>query len=151
MRKIDWFLALAVVVLLGLTMGSGCTLREPGSTVGVIDLGKVVAKSPLAQRYEQQLAEKYSELRKRLEEEATKLDEEARKAREKELMGEYLELKQELEGRLEKQIDEALGKITQDKDLAVILYKESVRFGGIDVTEDVIKALPDNKDKEAQD
>ncbi|NMB12700.1 MAG: OmpH family outer membrane protein [Firmicutes bacterium] len=141
MTKMPWWIIAGAIVLVALIAATAGSLKEPGGTVGVIDLGRVVAQSPLAQRYEKQLADKYSELQTQLEEEKTNLDEESRKAREKELMAEYLKLKQELEGKLEKQIDEALETIAKQKNLGVVVYKESVRFGGEDVTAEVVKAL----------
>ncbi|NLJ24887.1 MAG: OmpH family outer membrane protein [Firmicutes bacterium] len=141
MSRIPWWMIALAIILVALIAGTAWSLREPGGTVGVIDLGRVVAQSPLAQRYEKQLADKYSDLQAKLEEEKTNLDEESRKAREKELMAEYLKLKQELEGKLEKQIDEALATIAKRKGLGVVVYKESVRFGGEDVTGEVVKAL----------
>ena len=36
---------------------------------------------------------------------------------------------------------DALGKIAQEKNLTVILYKNTVRLGGVDVTSDIIKIL----------
>lgn len=141
MSRIPWWIIAGAIILVALIAAMAGSLKEPGSSVGVIDLGRVVAQSPLAQRYEKQLADKYSELQTQLEAEKTNLDEESRKAREKELMAEYLKLKQELEGKLEKQIDEALETIAKQRGLGVVVYKESVRFGGEDVTADVVKAL----------
>ncbi|NLJ86310.1 MAG: OmpH family outer membrane protein [Firmicutes bacterium] len=141
MSKTPWWVVAGAIALVALIAGTAWSLREPAGSVGVIDLGRVVAQSPLAQRYEKQLADKYSELQDRLEEEKTNLDEESRKAREKELMAEYLSLKQELEGKLEKEIDEALAAIAKEKNINVVAYKESIRYGGTDVTGDVVKAL----------
>jgi len=141
MSRTPWWVVAGAIILVALIAGTAWSLREQGNDVGVIDLGRVVARSPLAQRYEKQLAEKYEELQAQLEKEKTNLDEESRKAREKELMAEYLRLKQELEGKLEKQIDEALETIAKQKNLGIVVYKESVRYGGKDVTDEVVKAL----------
>ena len=141
MSRTPWWVIAGAIALVAVIAGTAWSLREPGGGVGVIDLGKVVAQSPLAQRYEKQLADKYSALQEQLEEEKTNLDEESRKAREKELMAEYLSLKQELETKLEKQIDEALATIGKQKNLSVVVYRESVRYGGDDVTAEVGKAL----------
>ncbi|NMB47007.1 MAG: OmpH family outer membrane protein [Firmicutes bacterium] len=141
MSRVPWWVVAGAIILVALIAGTAWSLRAPRGNVGVIDLSRVVAQSPLAQRYEKQLADKYSQLQTQLEKEKTNLDEESRQAREKELMAEYLKLKQELEGKLEKQIDEALATIVKQKDLAIVVYRESVRFGGDDVTAEVVKAL----------
>ncbi|NLY30027.1 MAG: OmpH family outer membrane protein [Firmicutes bacterium] len=140
MSKVPWSVIAGIAIIAALAAGT-MWLRSPGSNVGVVDLARIVAESPLAQRYEKQLADKYKELQTQLEEEKTNLDEKGREAREKELMAEYLQLKQELEGKLEKEIDEALANIARQKNLGVVVYREAVRYGGQDVTGDVVKAL----------
>ena len=87
MSRVPWSLIVGIAVIAALAAGT-LWLRSPGSGVGVVDLAKIVAESPLAQRYEKQLADKYKELQTQLEEEKTNLDEQAREAREKELMAE---------------------------------------------------------------
>ena len=140
MSKVPWSVIAGIAIVAALAAGTRW-LRSPGSNVGVVDLARIVAESPLAQRYEKQLADKYKELQTQLEEEKTNLDEQSREAREKELMAEYLKLKQELEGKLEKEIDEALAAIARQRNLGIVVYKEAVRYGGEDVTGDVVKAL----------
>ena len=140
MSKVPWSVIAGIAIIAALAAGT-MWLRSPGGNVGVVDLARIVAESPLAQRYEKQLADKYKELQTQLEEEKTNLDEKGREAREKELMAEYLQLKQELEGKLEKEIDEALANIARQKNLGVVVYREAVRYGGQDVTGDVVKAL----------
>ena len=140
MSKVPWSVIAGIAIIAALAAGT-MWLRSPGSNVGVVDLARIVAESPLAQRYEKQLADKYKELQTQLEEEKTNLDEKGREAREKELMAEYLQLKQELEGKLEKEIDEALANIARQKNLGIVVYREAVRYGGQDVTGDVVKAL----------
>ena len=142
MSRVPWWLIVGAIALIGLAVWGGKSGLGPGGGgVGVIDLAQVISQSPLAQRYEKQLAEKYGSLQKQLETERTDLDEEERKEKEKELTTEYLELKQELEGRLEKEIDAALAAVMKQKKLEVIVYRESVRRGGVDVTPEVVKAL----------
>ncbi|NMB24753.1 MAG: OmpH family outer membrane protein [Firmicutes bacterium] len=143
MSKTPWWVVVGAIAVVALAAWGAKSFMGPGGSggVGVIDLGAVIAQSPLAQRYEKQLADKYGSLQEQLEKEKTNLDEEGRKAKEKELMTEYLSLKQELEGKLEKEIDSALATIMKQKNLGVVVYKESVRHGGIDVTPEVVKAL----------
>ncbi|HHV93843.1 MAG TPA: OmpH family outer membrane protein [Firmicutes bacterium] len=141
MSRVPWSVVAVVIAAAAALAAGSLWLRTPGSNVGVVDLARIVAESPLAQRYEKQLADKYKQIQTQLDEEKTSLDEEGRQAREKELMAEYLKLKQELEGKLEKEIDEALGAIARQKNLGIVVYKEAVRYGGQDVTSDVVKAL----------
>ncbi len=103
MSKVPWSVIAGIAIVAALAAGA-LWLRSPGSNVGVVDLARIVAESPLAQRYEKQLADKYKELQTQLEEEKTNLDEQSREAREKELMAEYLKLKQELEASWRKRL-----------------------------------------------
>ncbi|NLK07705.1 MAG: OmpH family outer membrane protein [Firmicutes bacterium] len=141
-KNLWWMIAAAAALVVLIAFGPRLLGSvKSGGGVGVIDIGQVIAQSPLAQRYENELADKYKELQDQLEQERTDLDDEERQEKEKELTTEYLNLKQELEGKLEKQIDEALISIMKESNLGVIVYKESVRRGGVDVTPDVVKAL----------
>lgn len=132
---------LLAALVAGLFWLSGCALFEPGSRVGVIDIERIVRESPKAQAYQKQLADKLEELRKRAERETANLEPEQKEEKEREIYQEYLELKQDLEGRLEKEINEALKEVVQQRNIDVVIYQESVRFGGVDVTDPIIKKL----------
>lgn len=132
---------LLVLAVLGVgLLAAGCQ-SEQGSNIGVIDINKIVKESPLAKGYQQQLVDKLEELESRIKEETEGLEADAKEEKEKELYTEYLRLKEELEGKLENEINKALKEVVKERNLTVVLYQEAVRFGGVDVSDDVIKRL----------
>ncbi len=138
-KSLRW--GLLAVAVVGLVIVSGCSLAEQGSNIGVIDIEKIVRESPKAQGYQKQLADKLEELQARAQEETADLDEEAAEEKQKEIYQEYLTLKQDLEGRLENEINTALKEVVQQRNIDIVMYQESVRFGGEDVTDPIIERL----------
>ena len=51
MSKVPWSVIAGIAIIAALAAGT-MWLRSPGSNVGVVDLARIVAESPLAQRYE---------------------------------------------------------------------------------------------------
>lgn len=114
---------------------------QANSRVGVLDLAKVVKESPRARAFEQELAEKFESLQAELKEMPAGLSEAERARREEQVTQAYLDFKEQLEKRLEREIDEAVAAVAKDQRIDVVVFKESVRYGGIDITADVIKRL----------
>lgn len=112
-----------------------------GSRVGVIDIGKIVKESPRARDLERRLGERFQALKAELAEQQPGLSEEERARKEEAATGEYLRLKDQLERQLEREIDEAVARVARRRRTDIVLFKESVRFGGVDITPDVIKEL----------
>jgi outer membrane protein len=52
----------------------------------------------------------------------------------------FMKLKTDLSRQANEKIERAIEKVTKEKNL-IILYKNSVAFGGIDVTQDVINNI----------
>ena len=88
-----------------------------------------------------ELNQKGKELTDTLEAERENLGPEEFKQRQTEAYTEFVRLKQELEGKIDADLQQVLKKVSEEKNLTVILYKGSVEFGGIDVTLDVINIM----------
>ena len=63
------------------------------------------------------------------------------KAEEKKLEGKKDQIRQQKE-KLEKNVEETVQKIAKQKGLDIVINKQLVLFGGTDITEDVMKAMP---------
>lgn len=63
------------------------------------------------------------------------------KAEEKKLEGKKDQIRQQKE-KLEKNVEETVQKIAKQKGLDLVINKQLVLFGGTDITEDVMKAMP---------
>lgn len=135
MEKWTFPLSIVALVLALIAVAGNITGK-----VAVVDMAKVVKESPKAQRYEKQLADKYQQLTKKLAQEKglSKAEKEKRQAA---AYDEYLKTKDELEKKLEREVAASVKNVAQGRRLSVVLYKEAVRWGGVDITPRVIKAL----------
>ncbi|MBQ5859697.1 MAG: OmpH family outer membrane protein, partial [Selenomonadales bacterium] len=61
--------------------------------------------------------------------------------KQKETMQEFMVIRKGLETQLEATMETATSEVAAEKKLNLILYKQGVAQGGIDVTDDVIKKL----------
>lgn len=128
---------LLVVFLAVMVVSSGCWPWGP--RVGKIDITRIVNESPRAKKYQEQLNARYESLVAGLQQNG--LSEEELKRRKEEAYAEYQRLKSELEARLDREITAEVQRLAREKSLSVVLFKEAVRYGGIDLTDDVIARL----------
>jgi len=137
-KYLPWALAgiLAVALIWALFAGPG------GASVGVVNLMRVVDESPRAQELNQQLAQRYQELLTRfdLEEEPPEEDVD-RASRERQAYAEYLAYRQELELQLEQEVNAAVKEVAEGRGISVVLDSDVIRYGGTDITDDVISKL----------
>ncbi len=103
-------------------------------------MAKVAKESPKAQLYEKQLADKYQQLTKNLAQKKG-LSEAEKEKQQAAAYEEYLKTKEQLELKLEREVAASVRKIARSRRLSVVLYKEAVRWGGVDITPQVTKAL----------
>ena len=52
-----------------------------------------------------------------------------------------MKLKQEFEAQIETQTKKVLEEVAKEKKLGAVIYKNGMAWGGIDVTDDVLKKL----------
>ncbi|NLN17583.1 MAG: OmpH family outer membrane protein [Firmicutes bacterium] len=109
--------------------------------VGVVDLDRIMTESPRALAADRELAAKYEEISQRIEEELAVLSGDERAARESEAFGEYLQLKMDLEGLLTQAIDQAIDEVKRKRGIQVVVHRDAVKLGGVDITDDVIRFL----------
>lgn len=133
LKKITMLMTvLAVSVLI-----SGCS----DTKIGVVDINKVMADSPKVQQFEEKLKTDAQPLIDKLEQEQANLSPEELDKRRMEVGTEIEKMKKDLSTELNTSMDKALADIAKEKSLSVVLYKNGVAQGGIDVTEDVIKKM----------
>ena len=138
MKYLPWGLAglLAVALIWALTMSPG------GEEIGTVNLARIVEESARAQELNQMLSDRYNELITRFDL-GSEPDEEDldRSERERAAYAEYLSYRLELETQFQRVVDEVIAKVAKDKNVALVLDEDVVRFGGQDLTNDVIKGL----------
>lgn len=107
---------------------AGCAARSP---VGLVDVQRVVANWPEYQGYQNQL---YADERSI----AARRESSARKQRAAmELQRKYAKVTDQLS----QQVRDVAGKIAVQRQLKLVLTREGIGYGGVDITADVEKAL----------
>lgn len=130
-------LAIIFLFLLG-----GClSPQEPEEKIGVLHMERLVARSAMAQSFQQQLDERGLEIQQEYAIFSESLDDASRAQKQQEAYLEFLQYKEDLEQELNAIIQEKVAAICQELDLRIVLDKEGIQFGGIDITDEVIKAL----------
>lgn len=136
------YLPWVAVILLGAALA--WLLWGPASEpqIGVIDLVRIVDESPRAQELNKMLMDRYNELVEQLtaavDEEAT---EEELASQERQAYAEYLAYRQELEAQLQAEVDKAVRQVAQDKGISLVIDSDVVRYGGVDISSEVVGRL----------
>ena len=122
MKKQLLLLALAAAFV------AGCANASP---VGLVDVNRIVSNWTVYQSFQQQLLADTQAIQNSRASVATKQRESAA------LQRKYAGITDELT----KQIRDAANKIAQQKSLTLVVTKEGVGYGGVDITKDVEKAM----------
>lgn len=138
MKYLPWGLVglLAVVLVWSL-------LANPmGQTIGTVNMLRVVDESPRAQALNVMLSERYNELiaEFNLGPEGDTEDP-TRPEREREAYASYLAYRQELEDVFQAEVNKAVAEVAKGKKVSVVVDEDIVRFGGQDLSDDVIRKL----------
>jgi Skp family chaperone for outer membrane proteins len=107
---------------------AGCAARSP---IGLIDVQRIVTNWPEYQSYQNQLLTDERSIEVRRESTARKQRAAAV------LQRKYARVTDQLSA----QIRDAAGKIAAQRQLKLVLTREGIGFGGVDITTDVEKAL----------
>ena len=138
LKYLPWIL----VVLVGAALAWVLFAQPMGPNMGTISLGRIIDESPRAQELNQMLSDRYKEL---IAEFSTEQDQEVtseeRAAKEREAYSQYLAYRQELEVKFQKEVDEAVRKVAKDKGLSIVVDSDVVRYGGTDLSDEVIARL----------
>lgn len=126
------------MALMGTLLVAGCG-SEP--QFGVLDGQRVMTESPKIQAIQQELTTKGEALQEQLRKDQRTMSAAQFAKKQKETMQEFMVIKKGLEAQLEATMETATSEVAAEKKLNLILYKQGVAQGGIDVTDDVIKKL----------
>ena len=132
--------ALFLVMMFSAVLLTGCGAEKP-STIGIVDMQKVMTENPKIKQMQEQLNGKAQELTANLEKERATLKPEEFQQKEQLAYAEVMKLKQEFEAQIETQTKKVLEEVAKEKKLGAVIYKNGMAWGGIDVTDDVLKKL----------
>ena len=138
-KSIRWGVLLLVMMFAAVLL-SGCAAEKP-STIGIVDMQKVMAENPKIKQMQDQLNAKAKELTENLEKERATLKPEEFQQKEQVAYAEFMKMKQEFEAQIETQTKKVLEEVAKEKKLGAVIYKNGMAWGGVDVTEDVLKKL----------
>ncbi len=132
--------ALLLVMLFSVVLLAGCGAEKP-STIGIVDMQKIMTENPKIKQMQEQLNTKAQELTANLEKQRATLKPEEFQQKEQLAYAEFMKLKQEFESQIEMQTKKVLEEVAKEKKLGAVIYKNGMAWGGIDVTDDVLKKL----------
>ncbi|MEO9170959.1 MAG: hypothetical protein ABI282_07555 [Candidatus Baltobacteraceae bacterium] len=118
-----------ILVALSLALLAGCSGKS--SPVGLIDVNRVVANWPVYQNDQQQLLVEEQKIVR------SKASSKEKTARAKTLQQKYAGITNDLT----RQIRDAATKVAQKRNLKLVVTKEGVGYGGVDITPDVEKSM----------
>ena len=130
---------LIVVMAAALLLG-GCAADKP-SAIGIVDMQKVMSENAKIKQMQEQLNVKAKSLTETLDKERATLKPEEFQQKEQAAYAEFMKMKQEFEAQIEAQTKKVLEEVAKEKKLGAVIYKNGMAWGGVDVTEDVMKKL----------
>ena len=140
MNKSTRWGVLLLVMMFAAVLLSGCAAEKP-STIGIVDMEKVMTENPKIKQMQDQLNTKAKELTENLEKDRATLKPEEFQQKEQAAYAEFMKMKQEFEAQIETQTKKVLEEVAKEKKLGAVIYKNGMAWGGVDVTEDVLKKL----------
>lgn len=130
---------LLLIGLAVLVLATGCAQQDK---VAVVNMQKIVEESNHIQNYQEQLDNKLQDLQTKYESELENIeDEEKLQQKREEAYQESQEIKSKIESKVKADIQEAIAKVADDNRIDVVLDKNNVKYGGVDITDKVIETL----------
>ena len=138
MKKV-WKRLGIVAAMLALTgMLAGCGGKD---NVGVVDMSRVQKEAPLVQQYKQKAEDKQKSIEKELQDAQQSMSAEDFQKKQQQAQQELNIFGASMQRQFMSDIQSKLGDIAKDKNVGIIVVKEAVPSGGIDVTDDLIAKL----------
>lgn len=133
MKKI---LAVGMIVTALFAFGCG---RNP--QFGVVDMQKVATESEVFKNATKELQEKGKAAEESFKQEIQGKSEDEQKKIYTQKNNEMMTAKAEAQNKVKASFESAVSEVAKQKNLSAVLIKEAVPQGGVDVTDDVIKAM----------
>jgi outer membrane protein len=140
MKKRNQWIVLLIALMLSTGLLAGCSNEKP-SAIGIVDMQKVMTENGKIKEMQEQLNKKAQEITATLEKERATLKPEEFQQKEQLAYAEFMKMKQEFESKIQLQIQTVLEGIAKEKKLGAVIYKNGLAWGGVDITEDVLKKL----------
>lgn len=138
MKKVWKRLGIVAAMLVLTGMLAGCGGKD---NVGVVDMSRVQKEAPLVQQYKQKTEDKQKSIEKELQDAQQSMSAEDFQKKQQQAQQELNIFGASMQRQFMSDIQSKLGDIAKDKNVGIIVVKEAVPSGGIDVTDDLIAKL----------
>ena len=130
------------VVALALSQsGSGIAAAASSSNVGVVDYRLIGQQLPDVAEIDTKMQQASADAQKDFEAKSANMSEQEKADYYQQTMQRLQQQRQDLIEPVQKKIEDEVKKVAESKGLSVVLVKESVVYGGQDITQDVLKKL----------
>lgn len=129
------------VVALALTQSGGIASAAPSSTVGVIDMNKILMEHPDRQSAETSLKSELEAAQKEFSERESGMSDTEKESYSRQLQERLANKENELMEQLLKKVEDVVKQVADAKGLSIVVSKAAVVYGGTDITQDVISRL----------
>ena len=126
----------AVMVLTGLLAGCGSEDK-----IGTVDMTRVQQEAPLVQQYKQKTEDKQKAVEEELKQAQASMSPEDFQKKQAQAQQELNIFGASMQRQFMSDIQSKLGDIAKEKKVGIVVVKEAVPQGGIDVTDDLIAKL----------
>lgn len=138
--------AICFFTLLFFVLGTAVTFAAPqsdsrASSIGIMDMNRIMAESPKVKALQAQLNDLGKTLSDQLAAEKLQLTPEEYEKKRQIFYQEFLQREKELENQIDESLGKAISQVVKEKGLSVVLYKNGVAYGGIDITSDVLSRM----------
>lgn len=138
MKKMWKRLAVVASMMIMAGMLSGCGGEDK---VGVVDMARVQKEAPAVQTYKQKAEDKQKDIEKELQDAQQSMSAEDFQKKQQQAQQEINIYGASMQRQFLSDVQSKLGDIAKDKNVGIVVYKEAVPQGGIDVTDDLIAKM----------
>ena len=129
------------VVALALTQSGSGIASAASSNVGVVDMRQVYSQHPQTQSMQSEMQKAAADAQKEFEEKSKNMNDQEKNDYYQQTMQRLQQKQQELTEPIEKDVEDKVKTVAQAKGLSVVLLKDTVVYGGTDITQDVVNKL----------
>lgn len=115
------------------------------SAIGVVNYGMLVGQSPDLQKVNEAMKAEVERAQKDFEEKTRNMNEDEKKRYFTQTQERLANKEKELMEPVLKKIEDTIKKVADKKGLAIVVEKNTVVYGGVDITDEVSKALQGGK------
>lgn len=128
----------AAAMAFAIGMLAGCGGEDK---VGIVDMTRVQQEAPLVQQYKQKTEEKQKSIEQELQQAKQSMSAEDFQKKQQQSQQELNIFGASMQRQFMSEIQSKLGEIAKEKKVGIVVVKEAVPQGGIDVTDDLIAKL----------